>query len=101
MKQWIIRWQWRLSNEPTMPRNGHVIAASDIGTWCYCKKAWHLSQRGYPCSLTEERAAGIRYHKAHNHRLRAAHQQQAIARTVMLVCVLILMMLGISRLWIQ
>ena len=102
MKQWIIRWwQWRLSNEPTMPRDGHFIAASEIGTWCYCKKAWHLSHRGYPCSLTEERAAGIRYHKAHNRRLRAAHQQQAVARIVMLVCFLILMMLGISRLWIQ
>src|ERR1019366_796318 len=54
---------------------------------------------GYPCSLMKERAAGIRYHKAHNRRLRAAHQQQAIARTVMLVCVLILMMLGIPLLW--
>jgi hypothetical protein len=57
VKQWIIRWQWRLSNEPAMPRDGHFIAASEIGTGCYCKKVWHLSHRGYPCSLTEERAA--------------------------------------------
>jgi hypothetical protein len=65
------------------------------------QEAWHLRHSGYPCSLTEERAAGIRYHKAYNRRLRAAHQQQAVARMIMLVCVLILMMLGIFRLWIQ
>ena len=82
-----------------MRRDGRFISASEIGTWCYCKKAWQLSHNGYPCSLTEERAAGIRYHKAHNRRLRAAHQQQAVARIVMLVCVLIVVLLGTSRLW--
>ena len=101
MKEWIIRWQWRLSNEPTMTHDNRFIAASEIGNWCYCKKAWHLSHRGYPCSLMEERAAGIRYHKAHNRHLRAAHQQQAVARIVMLVCVLFVILLGTSRLWTQ
>jgi hypothetical protein len=38
VKEWIIRWQWRLSNEPTMPHDNRFIAASEIGTWCYCKK---------------------------------------------------------------
>jgi hypothetical protein len=84
-----------------MPRDDRFIAASEIGTRCYCKKAWHLSRSGYPCSLTEERAAGIRYHKAHNRRLRAAQQQQTVARIVMLLCVLIFILLGISRLWTQ
>jgi len=84
-----------------MRRDGRLISASEIGTWCYCKKAWHLSHSGYPSSLTDERAAGIRYHKAHNRRLRAAHLQQAVASIAMLVCVLILIVLGISRLWTQ
>ena len=84
-----------------MRREGRFISASEIGTWCYCKKAWQLSRSGYPCSLTEERAAGIRHHKAHNRRLRAAHQQQAVAIIFMLACVLILIILGISRLWTQ
>jgi hypothetical protein len=84
-----------------MPRDNRFIAASEIGTWCYCKRAWHLSHSGNPCSLTEERASGIRYHKAHNCRLRAARLQQAVASIVMLVCVLVLIVLGISRLWTQ
>jgi hypothetical protein len=43
----------------------------------------------------------FRHHKAHNRRLRAARLQQAVASMVMLVCVLILIILGISRLWTQ
>ena len=84
-----------------MRRDGRFISASETGTWCYCKKAWQLSRSGYPCSLTEERTAGIRHHEAHNRRLRAAHHQQAVAIIVMLVCVLILIIVGISRLWTQ
>ena len=84
-----------------MRRDGRFISASEIGTWCYCKKAWYLSHSGHQSSLTNERAAGIRYHKAHNRRLRAAHQQLAVARIVMLVCVLIVILLGTSRLWTQ
>ena len=84
-----------------MRRDGRFISASEIGTWCYCKKARHRSQSGYQSSLTDERATGFRYHKAHNRRLRAAQQQQAVARIVMLVCVLIVILLGTSRLWTQ
>ena len=86
---------------PRFSRRHPRISASEIGTWCYCKKAWHLSHSGYQSSLTDERAAGIRYHKADNRRLRAAQQQQAVARIVMLLCVLIFILLGISRLWTQ
>jgi hypothetical protein len=84
-----------------MRRDGRLISASEIGTWCYCKKAWHLSQSGYQSSLTAERSAGIQNHKAHNRRLRVAHRQQTVASIIMLVCVLILITLGIFRLWTQ
>ena len=82
-----------------MRRDDRFISASEIGSWCYCKKAWHLSQSGYPSSLTEERVAGIQYHLSHNQDLRAARHQHAIARVVMLVCLLILAMLGIVHSW--
>jgi len=84
-----------------MRPEGRFISASEIGTWCFCKKAWHLSQSGDQRSLTDERTAGVRYHKDHNRRLRAAQQQRTVARIVMFLCVLIFILLGISRLWTQ
>lgn len=82
-----------------MRRDDRFISASEIGTWCYCKKAWHLSQRGCVSSLAEERAAGTRYHDSHNHDLRVARQQRAVARLVMFLCVLIFILLEIANLW--
>jgi hypothetical protein len=82
-----------------MRRDDRFISASEIGTWCYCKKAWYLSQRGYPSSLTEEQVAGIRYHESHNHDLGTARRRHAVSRVVMLLCLLILVALGIVHLW--
>ena len=84
-----------------MRHDGRFISASEIGTWCYCKKAWHLSQRGYPSSLTDERAAGVRYHESHNRDLEAARRQHAMASVVMLLCLLIIVTLGIAHLWFR
>jgi hypothetical protein len=87
-----------------MPRDDRFISASEIGTWCYCRKAWQLRQRGCPSSLMEERAAGLRYHESHNQDLRAARLQYAVARLVMLLCALVLLMLAsieLRRLWFQ
>jgi hypothetical protein len=83
-----------------MPRD-RFISASEIGTWCYCQKAWHLRQRGRPSSLTEERAAGLRCHESHNKELQAARQQYTVARLLMLVCALGLALIGGYHLWLQ
>ena len=85
-----------------MPRDDRFISASEIGTWCYCRKAWHLRQRGCPSSLTEDRAAGLRYHESHNQDLRAARRRYAVARLVMLLCALVLLVLAsvaLLRVW--
>ena len=82
-----------------MRRDDRFISASEIGTWCYCKKAWHLSRLGYASLLTGERKAGTRYHESHNHGLRAARRQRAVARIVILLCLLIFILVGIAHLW--
>ena len=81
-----------------MPRDDHFISASEIGTWCYCQKAWQLRLRGCPSSLTEERAVGLRYHQSHNRNLRTARRQYAAARFVMVVCVVGLVLIGVLHL---
>ena len=66
-------------------RENRFISASEIGTWCYCKRAWYFQRLGQPSALTEERAAGTRYHEKHYQKLRNTRQVRAIARAIMLV----------------
>ena len=81
-----------------MPRDDRFISASEIGTCCYCRKAWQLRHRGCPSSRTEERAAGVRYHQSHNRDIRIARRQYAGARFVMVVVVLGLVLIGVLHL---
>ena len=79
-----------------MNRDNRFISASEIGTWCYCKRAWYLQQLGRPSILTEERAAGTRYHERHYQKLRTTRRVRAVARAIMLVSLLLLIWLGLS-----
>ncbi len=82
-----------------MHHRGRLISASEIGTWCYCRKAWHLQQRGYPTALTAEREAGRLYHQAHSCDLQRARRQRIGAILVMTVCILLLALFGLARMW--
>lgn len=82
-----------------MSRHDRLISASEIGTWCFCKKAWHLRQLGYASVLMKEQAAGTRYHQAHFQNLRGARRERAVARAVMLICLVLLVCIGIAGLW--
>ena len=82
-----------------MRRHDRFITASEIGTWCYCKRAWRLQQLGYPSTLTQERMAGTRYHQTHFQNLRRARRQRAVARVVMLICLALLIWFGIAGSW--
>ena len=84
-----------------MPRYNRLISASEIGTWCYCNRAWYLQQLGYPSSLTEGRMAGTRYHQAHFQNLRAARRQRAAARVVIVICLAVFIWIAIAGLWSQ
>jgi len=44
-----------------------VIRASEIGDWCFCRRAWYLTNRKTQPSLLqiERRQAGTAYHERH------------------------------------
>lgn len=84
-----------------MCRYNRLISASEIGTWCYCTRAWHLQRLGYPSSLTKERTAGSRYHQAHFQSLCAARRQRAGALVVIVICLVVLIRIAIAGLWSQ
>ena len=81
-----------------MRRYNHFITASEIGTWCFCSKAWYLQHLGYRSTLTKEQITGTQFHQTHLQSLRAAHRQRAIAGIVMLICLAILLWIGIAGL---
>jgi hypothetical protein len=82
-----------------MPRHDRLISASEIGTWCFCKKAWHLRQLGHASALKQEQMAGTRHHQTHFQNLRGARRQRAVARAVMLICLVLLVWIGIAGSW--
>ena len=83
-----------------MGHRDDIISASEIGTWCYCKRAWHYQQLGRPSANTDERVAGSRYHRAHFRKLRSAQRQLAAARIIAITCVILLAVIGIADLWL-
>ena len=80
-----------------MRRHNRLISALEIGTWCYCHRAWHLQRLGYRSSLTNEQMAGTKYHEAQHRALRAARSQRAAARIVVALCVVVLILLALFR----
>lgn len=71
------------------------IRASDIGTFLYCRRAWHLSQDGAPSQLEPERARGTAFHLRHGNRVRAAGRAGALAKWCAMAA-LILLAIGLS-----
>lgn len=47
--------------------NRDPIRASEIGDWCFCRRAWYLSNRHTQPSLLQidRRRAGTAYHERH------------------------------------
>jgi hypothetical protein len=81
-----------------MRRHNQSITASEIGTWCFCSRAWYLQHLGYRSTSKKKQISGIQFHETHLQSLRAAHRQRAIARIAMLICLAILLWIGVAGL---
>ena len=57
------------------------VNASEIATYTYCQKAWHLAQIGTPSSPQNaaEREAGIDWHGAHSNQVAGAQRASRLA----------------------
>ena len=60
------KWHYpgKLTGDASMP-NREPIRASEIGDWCFCRRAWYLTNRKTRPSLLqiERRQAGTAYHE--------------------------------------
>nr|WP_294512670.1 hypothetical protein [uncultured Rhodopila sp.] len=72
------------------------VSASEIGSYVFCRRAWHLDRCGVPTTLEPERAAGVAFHERHGRQVRIASQARglapwfAIAALVLIVLALLL-----------
>ena len=58
----------------------HYVNASEIGTWVFCAKSWHLSQIGAPSRNTAEQGEGSEWHAAHSEQVAGAERSARLAR---------------------
>jgi len=71
--------------------NRDLIRASEIGDWCFCRRAWYLANRNTQPSILqiERRQAGTAYHERHG---RAIVQTRREANAEKLVLLLLLLL---------
>jgi len=71
--------------------NRDVIRASEIGDWCFCRRAWYLANRKTPPSLLQirRRQAGTAYHECHG-RATVQPRREINARKLVLLLLLLL-----------
>lgn len=56
------------------------IRASEVNTYLFCKRAWHLGRQGEVSSLTPQRAQGVAYHQEHGDQVRSASSAKITAK---------------------
>lgn len=70
--------------------NRDLIRASEIGDWCFCRRAWFLNHRKTRPSLLqiERRQAGIAYHERHGRFVMQPRRAISAENTVLLLLLL-------------
>ena len=82
--------------DKTGPMEPTYIRASEIGTYFFCRRAWHLARLGAPSSLEAERARGTDFHHRHGEEMKRAETAAGRFRWVWLAAALVLALLGLA-----
>jgi hypothetical protein len=69
------------------------VNASDLGSYKFCARAWHLAQINVPSQTEPERESGLVWHEAHAERVATASQAKTLARGCAIALLLILLIL--------
>jgi hypothetical protein len=74
-----------------MPREKYVTA-SELGSYLFCRRAWHLDQHGVPSTLEPERAAGVAFHHQHGQTVQAAGRARSMAPWFAIAAVVLILL---------
>jgi hypothetical protein len=71
--------------------NRDSIRASEIGEWCFCRRAWYLANRKTKPSLLqiERREAGTAYHERHGRAIVRPRREINAEKLVLLLLLLL------------
>jgi hypothetical protein len=78
-----------------MPKQPY-ITASEIGTYCFCKRAWRLGKIGIPSASARAREAGAAWHEAHSRRVATATRSRSVARAFGFACLVLVFLLSLT-----
>jgi len=77
-------------------REETYITASEIGKYCFCKRAWHLGKIGIPSASTGSREVGSEWHEAHARRVATAMKSQRMAHALGLAFVVLVLLWSLA-----
>jgi CRISPR/Cas system-associated exonuclease Cas4 (RecB family) len=66
------------------------VNASEVNSFVFCKRAWHLEQRGAASSLEAEREAGIAVHRQYGQLVQASRRNERLAVWLAIAALLLL-----------
>ena len=71
--------------------NRDAIRATEIGDWCFCRRAWYLTNRKTQPSLLqiERRQAGTAYHERHGRAIVQPRREINAEKLVLLLLLLL------------
>jgi hypothetical protein len=75
------------------------IRASEVGTFVYCQRAWHLARQGAPSTLQAERDRGTEFHRQHGEQTMRAAATARLPAHIFGIAALILFLIGLA-LWL-
>ena len=67
----------------------HVIRASEIGSYLYCRRAWWYRKQGVESENQAEMATGTELHRQHGRKVIAAGLLQVAGYALLLAAILI------------
>lgn len=71
-------------------RHQTYINASEIGSFVFCKRSWHLARQNKPSLLEAEQVRGVQFHQQHSAQVQAAPRARKMANRFAVIALLLL-----------